>query len=242
MQGQTSAVGQVPAAQSETRLRAPRRQRASGLDPDLEWLLTCGDAALGARGTLAGTIAALERGGGSTGSTLDESGCFIHPYTDAHVGLGGHVFGDVEKHRWLINAWRKCDRQTQAALAVRYNAPRAAYRSDEGYGARDRYVEGSDGQPGHEWQRRTGVEAQLGELAGLALALCEDAGRLLVACQDPNRRGQRKVIVAALRVAKDADERAHAAWFEAKGNVRGMRKRNERRKVLPAHVPGEAAE
>lgn len=145
--------------------------RATDQDPDLEFWLMQADAVLGARGTLASTISQLEAGGAGSGGNLGEDGLFVHPYTDLQLGTGKCVRGDVERCRWLGRAWFACSVETRSLLLARHLAPRAAHRSDEGYGAWDRHVEGSDGKAGRHGATRTGIESQLGELANVALAV-----------------------------------------------------------------------
>lgn len=157
---------------SEPVTKAIARQSRAALDadPDLEWWLLQGDSAMGARGTLAGTINVLEMGGPGGGGNLGEDGSYIHPFTDLQLGTGRCVRGDIERHRWISRAWFACSEESRGRLLARHLAPRARFRSDEGFGARDRHVEGSDGKAGQHGALRTGIEAQLGELANVALA------------------------------------------------------------------------
>lgn len=227
------------------------------LDGDLEWLLMCGSAAMGERGTLAGVVNALEAGGGGQGK-LDESGAYIHPITDLQVGFGSNVTGDVERHRWLMGAWRMLEQRTRNILALCYLAPRGQHRSDDGYGARDRWIKELDRQPGAEPIVRTGIEGHLGEYATLCFALTEKPGYLVVACCDPEpkhqtgvRKGQvnreeadrrRKYRRDALKVARDASVDAHREWAEMKALAMPVRDNQDRRARLPAYVPAEASE
>jgi hypothetical protein len=222
-------------------------------DVDLEWLLLQGDAVMGARSTLAGTVNQLESGGGAGGGgNLGEDGLYIHPYTDLQLGTGRCVRGDVERHRWLSTAWFACSVQTRGLLILRHLAPRAMFRSDEGYGARDRHVEGSDGKAGRHGATRTGVEPQLGELANVALTVYENPAELLQACHGYSgdaakpsatvtgkQAGYGRTIRRARRVAEKALEPAWAEWFESKAAADPMRLPRERRSVQPTHVPAE---
>lgn len=144
--------------------------KATDQDPDLEFFLTQAEATHGARGTLASTTNQLERGGPG-GGQLGEDGLFIHPYTDLQLGTGRCTRGDIERCRWLSAAWFACSEENRALLLARHLAPRARFRSDEGYGARDRHVEGSDGKAGRHGSKRTGIESHLGELATVALSV-----------------------------------------------------------------------
>jgi hypothetical protein len=229
--------------------------KATDSDHDLEFFLLQADATMGARGTLASTINQLECGGPGEGGRLGEDGMFIHPYTDLQLGTGRVVRGDVERCRWLASAWFACSLETRSLLLARHLAPRAAFRSDEGYGARDRHVDGSDGKAGRHGVTRTGVESQLGELANVALSVYEKPGELIVACHEysgdagkpsPTVTGKQaaygRTIRRARRVAEAALEPAWREWFESKENADPMRLPRERRSLTPIYVPGEAAE
>ncbi len=123
-------------------------------DEDLMWFLTCGGSAMGERGTLGGIVAALEHGGQAGGVPNTDL------YSDQQVGWGKSVYGDVEKHRWLSAAWLALSAVSQGVLLARYTAPRAQYRGDDGYGAKDRYVEGSDHSVTTGRGTRTGTALQ----------------------------------------------------------------------------------
>jgi hypothetical protein len=219
--------------------RVGRERRAGGYDPQLEWLILSGDAALGARGTLAGVVSQIERGSvGGTGN-LDGGGCYKHPYTDLQIGQGTDGIGEVELHRHLSAAWALLRPATRARLSRRYSAPRAEYRSDHGFGAKDRYVEGSDGRSGQHSPTRTGTTDPLGEYAGLAFELCDNPGLLLIACVEPSPVKNKKinkaeqarraaVVKEALRRAHAADTADHAEWFAAKAQVPALRTMRDR--------------
>lgn len=242
----------APATQTQKPERAPRERRGGAYDDQLAWLIQCGDASLGARGTLAGVISQIERGSvGGTGN-LDASGSYTHPYTDLQLGLGLSGIGDVERHRHLSAAWALLPAATRARLTKRYSAPRAAYRADQGYGARDRYVEGSDGRTGQHQATRTGTHLALGEYAGLAFEVCENPALLFIACVEPSpvRKGKinqseqarrAKVVREALARAHAVDAEDHAEWFAAKARVPALRTMKERtgrdRSVGPAAGP-----
>lgn len=224
------------------------RAMRSELCADLSWYLGCGSAAMSERGTLAGVICALEHGGHGGGTPNTDL------YSDEQVGWGRSVYGSVEKHRWLTSAWNALTPETQGVLLARYAPSPAEFRSDEGFGARDRFVEGSDSGVGKHRQVRTGVEAGLGEYACLAILLCSDPGKLLIACREgaptkANRAGlvvvdrelqkqRSKVRGEALVAARRASEKAHAEWSESKAGADPMRTRNQRVKVGAVHVPG----
>lgn len=227
------------------------------LDGDLEWLLMCGAVAMGERGTLAGTISAIESGGGGSGR-LGEDGSYIHTYTDQQIGMGSFGAGDVERHRWLSGAWNALPERTRDILGRCYLAPRSDHRGDAGYGARDRWIKEQDAHPGSHPQHRTGIEAQLGEYARLAFDLCPNPALLAVACFEPQplhksgvRQGQvnreeasrrGKVIRDSLKRAREASQIAHHEWSEAKAKAAPMRAARDRRTALPVHVAAEAAE
>lgn len=225
----------------------------AAFDADLEWLLACGSSTMGERGTLGGIIGVLEAGGATSGR-LDDAGSYVHPYTDLQLGTGGYD-GDVERHRWLSRAWQALPPETRSLLMLCYQAPRAQQRSDDGFGALDRYVDGSDAKAGRHAQHRTGVESQLGELAALALAVYELPGELLQACHaysgDASKRDRQatgkqaqhgRTIRRARRAAERVSAEAHAAWQTAKRAADPMRATRERRAVLEPYSPAEAAE
>ncbi len=118
---------------------ASKRRARTGIDEDLAWFLECGGYVLGEKGTLGGIISQLERGGVGGGVPNTD------PYKDAQIGWGrtGESIGQVERHRWLSTAWLALTAQSQGVLLARYAPPPAEFRSDEGYGARDKFVEGS---------------------------------------------------------------------------------------------------
>ncbi len=241
------------AAALEGRVFSPKvrtRQRSrTDKDPDLAWLIECSASAMGAKGTLAGVVAQCERGSVGGTSGLDDSGAFVHKFTDEQLGLGSHVFGSVERHRWLWAAWVKCSVRTRNVLLTDYEPIRSELRSDSGFGSRDRWVEGSDQPHGQHGQIRTGVEAKLGEHANLAFALSRDPVKLLVACREPEpiRKGKvnleeakrrRRIVAEAVKHAREESETAHREWAGHKEAAAPMRKTNQRRKVLPAHASG----
>jgi len=227
-----------PAAEAPKESR-PRRAREGGYDPQLEWLIRFADADLGARGTLAGVVSQIERGSvGGTGN-LDENGCFKHPYTDLQLGQGVSGIGDVEKHRHLMAAWRQVPAHIQNRLCLRYSAPRAQYRADEGFGAKDKYVQGSDARVGQHQPTRTGVYDMLKEYAGLAFELCADPALLFLACIEPRpvRKGKinqaetkrrSAAVTEALGRARVVDSADHEVWFAAKRTVPALRSFKER--------------
>jgi hypothetical protein len=234
-----AAVPSVEAPRVRKTERVGRERRGGGFDPQLEWLIRSGDAAMGARGTLAGVVSQIERGSvGGTGN-LDAGGCYKHPYTDLQLGQGTDGIGEVELHRHLSAAWRLVRQATRHRLTRRYSAPRAAYRADEGFGAKDRYVEGSDGRTGQHNPTRTGTKDVLGEYAGLAFELCDNPAQLLIACVDPSpmRKGKihtaeqnrrAKVVKEALARAHAVDAEDHAEWFAAKMSVPALRTMKDR--------------
>lgn len=67
--------------------------------------------------------------------------------------------------------------------------------------------------------RRPGVAAQLGELAGAALALASDRGRLEAACSHPTAPQHARLIASARRAAQSALGRAHRAWVAARAGT-----------------------
>jgi hypothetical protein len=216
-------------------------------DDDLMWFLTCGGSAMGERGTLGGIVSALEHGGHPGGVPNTDL------YSEQQIGWGKYVYGDVEKHRWLTAAWMALAPATQRVLLARYTAPRSTYRGDAGYGARDRYVEGSDRSVTTGKGTRTGTALLLGDLAGLAFALTEKPEQLFLACVEPSpikldpkgnatinrdlEKQRRQLRNKALKAAEALSATAHAEWAESKAGADPMRKRSERRTVVVVHVP-----
>jgi hypothetical protein len=244
-------------ATNQDKHNAAERVSVVALDGDLEWLLMCGAAAMGERGTTGGVINAIESGGGGSGR-LGEDGSYIHAYTDQQLGTGSFGAGDVERHRWLNGAWLSLPERTRYILQRCYLAPRSDLRSDAGYGARDRWIKEQDFRSGSHPQHRTNVEAQLGEYARLAADLCADAAYLAVACFEPEplhlsgaREGQvnreeskrrRRAVRTALKLAQQASVQAHEQWAAAKASAAPMRATRERRALLTPHLAAEAAE
>lgn len=242
-------------ATTTDKAKATERVSVVALDGDLEWLLMCGASAMGERGTLAGTINAIESGGGGSGR-LGEDGSYIHTYTDQQLGLGSFS-GDVERHRWLMEAWRMLEQRTRNVLAACYVAPRADLRSDAGYGAEDRWVKEAEKASGEHGQHRTNIEATLGEYASIAFTVTTNPTFLALCCFEPQplhrigvRKGQvhreeatrrRKFVKEALKAARLASVEAHREWAEMKARAHPMRRNSDRRAMLPEYVPAEAA-
>lgn len=241
-------------------------------DPDLEFWLLQADSTMGHRGTLAAVQNALESGGVG-GGNLGEDGLYVHPYTDLQLGTGKCIGrGDIERARWLARAWFACSERTRLLLQLAHLAPPSELRSDSGYGARDRWVKGSDHREGQHRPIRTGVDAELGNPvdvsasgvvfgnAAVAIFLTPDTeqGKLLLACCEPNPvhgsgklRGKinrdeqarrRKLVKDAKRRAQEALAPAWNEWFESKENADPMRLDRQRRAVLPATFGLEAGE
>ena len=234
--------GLVPVEVSAEKPKRKRRPPAEeAYDSDLEWLLVMGDSVMGERGTLGGTIAVLEHGGQFTGVPSTDL------YTDQQVGWAESSKGLVERHRWLSAAWISLPFETRARLNLCYQAPPSAFRSDEGFGARDKCpaVEDIERNRAIEPQlptvfhHRRGTEARLGRYAALAFRLCENPATLLVACQDPNKRKNAGVISRALDIAKGCAIKDHEAWVDAKYQAPRPRTRRERVAMLPAYTGGD---
>jgi hypothetical protein len=219
----------------------PKRRRVveEHYDADAEWLVLGGDSAMGERGTLGGTIAVLEHGGQFTGVPNTDL------YTDQQIGWGRTLVGLVERHRWLSEARRLCTPECWADLVLRYTAPPANLRSDEGFGARQSCPSAEDiekygavePQRPTAFHTRRGTEAQLGVFAALALRHCADPGKLMIACLDPQKGRHSRVISAAFEKAKSISSTRHTEWRAAKELASRPRRASERRSILPAHVP-----
>ncbi len=158
---------------------------------DVEWLLRCGDSALGARGTTGAVISILERGGPSSGGMPETD-----LYTDLQVGFGPVLRdrGTVARARRLMRTWAQVPPAHQLVLVAHY-----ATRS--------------------EWP--LGVQGQLGQLASVALMMHagQELERLLKACQNNNRavvdaiRARAETAVReAHRAWYTAQEREAEAW------------------------------
>jgi hypothetical protein len=231
------ATGQAPVTESKT--KRPRKAPEEHYDADAEWLVLGGDSAMGERGTLAGTVAQLEHGGPFTGVPNTDI------YSDQQVGWGKTVLGLVERHRWLSAARALVSAECWQDLVLRYTAPPAALRSDEGFGARDACPTTEDiakygaveTQKPTAFHTRRGTEAQLGVFAALALRHCDNPAKLILACLDPQKGRHGSVIGAALSKAHRVSSARHAEWRAAKEQAARPRKSSERRAILPAHDP-----
>lgn len=201
-----------------------KNAQTQDFDPDLEWLLGEGAVAMRERGTLASIIGQLEIGGHPGGIPNTDL------YTDAQVGWARHAIGDIERHRWLSSAMAAISEPTRVILRKRYAAPLAAYRSDQGFGARDKCPavevlqsdlkrdKQSKLEPtgGRHLATRTGVESSLGNMATLAFHITKRPEELLRACRDAGYKPRKKVIREELRDAHKANREAHAVWFTVK--------------------------
>lgn len=227
------------------------RQALTDQDPDLEWYLIDGPVVMRERGTIAGVLNQLECGGRIEGGNLDAAGSYIHPFTDLQLGTGKCLTGEIEKFRWLDRAWGACSQASRNLLRLRHTSPPAAARSDTGYGAKDRWVKGSDHREGQHGNHRTGTDGQLGVavgsdalgvtygLAAVAIQLSPNPAELLIACHTPeplhgpgkragtinreeaNRR--KKLIRDAKSRAQEQLAPAWAEWFESKEGADPMR-------------------
>lgn len=213
---------------SGERLASAERDPKS-FDQDLEWFLVAGSSAMRERGTLQAVVSMLELGGATHGVPNTDL------YNEQQLGWKNHVIGTVERYRWLEAAWCRLDPKDREVLALCYTAPRAQYRSDQGFGARDHSPTVEEIQRGaHEPFRgrhtptHTGVDAQLGGLAALCFHLTENPARLAQACQN----GSGRVIAKELKRAREATAAAHKAWRQAK--IGAPRRDIER--VVPAEV------
>lgn len=229
----------IPEQATEKRAK---RTNEETFDPQLEWLIVMGDSAMGERGTLAGTIAQLEHGGPFTGVPNTDL------YSDQQVGWASTVVGLVERHRVLSAAWMLMSENGRRHALLWYSAPPAAFRSDEGFGSRDRCPTVEEiqklGAPEPSkptgFHVRRGTEAQLGRAAALAFHLCPDPAALLMACQDPNKGKHGRVIGRDLKAARDAAVELHREWRMCVAQAGKPRKPSERRALLPKFVPAEA--
>lgn len=198
-QKQTSAKDRVWTGLPETKQRRVR----TGIDEDLAWFLECGGVALGERGTMAGIVNALELGGHAGGVPKTDL------YDDAQIGWGRHMYGEVERHRWLLTAWNALTPKTQRILLARYSPPPANFRSDQGYGAREKWIEGAGpggakpqqpigkrGKPIREkqfkarlarWQRASARVAKESRRTGVEAVLGDLAMLAFAVCANPEK-------------------------------------------------------
>jgi hypothetical protein len=180
-----------------------RRASRVGLDDDLAWFLECGGAAMGERGTLGGIVSALEHGGHAGGVPRTDL------YDDRQLGWGRNVVGEVERHRWLLTAWNALTPETQGVLLARYMPPMARFRSDEGYGAREKWAKdshpagpkpiqplGKRGKPIREkqyqarlarWERVCARISRQAKRTGVEARLGEWASLALILCSHPEK-------------------------------------------------------
>jgi len=240
-------------ANAATERKPARSKRAGAYCFLLEWLILCGDAAMGMIGTLAGVVSQIERGSVGGSGRLDRVGSYIHPYTDLQLGVGAAAIGDVELHRHLSAAWGIVRPATRRRLTLRYSAPRAEYRADHGFGAKDRYVEGSDGRTGQHAPTRTGIDpdTEFGQYAALAFELCDNPAQLLIALVEPNpiRKGKtnkaeqkrrQALVQECLRRAQVVDAEDHAEWYAAKARVPALRTFEQRIGRKRTEMPKDA--
>lgn len=229
-----------------------KRQRSDGVwDSDLEWFLVAGASAMRERGTLGAVVNVLELGGVDRGGVPNTD-----LYSDAQVGFGKHVVGEIERYRWLSWLWLGLDRKTQATLLACYVAPRAEFREDAGFGARDASQATRDAPLRAKGTKLTGplpsaigrhgqsgppgAEQAFGELAGLVFWSSSNPERItaaLWALHERDKSGRhadaRRLLKAELKAAREAATEAHAVWRERKtGRPRKPRERVARAPVF----------
>lgn len=106
-------------------------------------------------------------------------------------------------------AWRTVERaRPHAARATRLKAIWASLAPDHRQLLKEHYTAPAS--------RRPGVAAQLGELAGVALVLAADRGRLEAACSHATEPRHARLIAEARRAAQRALSQAHRAWASAR--------------------------
>lgn len=237
-----SGVGQVPAVQKSIERRRGNR-KSETFDEDLEWFLVAGSSAMRERGTLGAVINVLELGGVDRGGVPNTD-----LYSDAQVGFGKHVVGEIERYRWLSWLWLALDRKTQAVLLACYVAPRAEFRADAGFGARDTSPRVEETKRGgvqsnaygrHGESGPPGASEAFGELAGLVFWSAERPERItaaLWALRERDKGGRhadaRRLLKAELKAAREAATEAHKVWRENKtGRPRKPRERVARAPV-----------
>jgi hypothetical protein len=233
---------QTPVGQlDKSRTFEGKRETFDGFrgDEDLAWFIVSSGAEMGEKGTLAGVVSVLELGGVPSGGVPNTD-----LYSDAQIGWRTTVVGSVERHRWLSAAWQLVAKGTQGTLLACYMAPPARFRTDQGFGARDvspsveAIQRGAvEPQHGRHQETRTGVEAQLGQLATLAFQLTENPAQLLQACQQPSKGKNGRTIRRALRLARDAAKEAHVEWGKAKADAQKPRHWRDRKAILEPFVP-----
>lgn len=82
---------------------------------DVDWLLNCAPAILGARGTTGSVIACIERGGASS------SGDHEH-ITDEQLGWSHHTRSAVERERALKRVWSVTPTWARRILEIHYGS------------------------------------------------------------------------------------------------------------------------
>jgi|GEM_PF-3547710 len=232
----------------------PRRSR-TGIDPDLAWFLEAGNAALGEKGTLGGIIAQLERGGpgggvpnthpykdaqlgwGRNGEEIGQ--------VERHRWLSTAWLALTHESQRVLLA-RYAPPPAEFRSDEGYGARDQYVKGQHPVGERPIQEIGKRGKPikkkqyearlarwertmGRIWSavRRTSVEAELGEWAGLAILLSAAPDKLLAACELP-KKGNRELRSSAIATAKAASEKAHAEWAESKAGADPVRTRAQR--------------
>lgn len=154
--------------------------------PDLAWLLCEAASALGERGTLAGTIAALERGGeGGNGFDAEQAMQMILQR------------GDCKKQRRLTPRWGRLSLQEQRVLASYY----------VGGASPGGVISGQVGP--YKWVVMMFAPAKGEKLEKAARVLNENP--MSFAATEAGRQAM-SVLAAPLGKAREAVKLAHQAW------------------------------
>lgn len=232
-----------------------QRRARTGIDEDLAWFLECGGSALGEKGTLGGIIAQLERGGvgggapntdpykdsqvgwGRNGEVIGE--VERHRWlTTAWLALTPESQGVLLAHYAQPPEEFRSDEGYGAREQYLKDSHPVGPKPIQELGKRGKPIKRKQYESRLErWQRaahristqqrRTGVEAELGEFAALAVVLCGNPEKLLEACKSPNK-GNRELRSSARKAAELASEKAHAEWAESKAGADPVRTRRQR--------------
>lgn len=161
---------------------------------ELDWWLNCRDAACGVQSSFASQVAAIERGGAGGGGVLGEDGSYVHPYNDQQASFRGQRAFAMDRRMRV--RWTALSASDRGFLFVHYTGA---------------FPSGANGQQGRQrWPK--GVEARLGEFAGVALFLALQEGKLqrvLKACE----KGDDKALVGLLRRAESTVRTVHRSYY-----------------------------
>ncbi len=185
--------------------RAKSKEDDGLYSADVDWFLTCRDAACGWRSSLGGQIATIERGGVYNTASPD-------PYSEDQCDVGKFAHGSFARDRKMLKRWRKLTRRATETMVVYYLAWAP---SDAGPAVDDK------GNL-HESRRKfpPGFEGQFGRFSGVVMwqSDAKQLDKLIKAAADAAKKGfeNRKdgKVEAALKRAETAVREAHNEYWE----------------------------